>query len=178
MKTEYRQLENGLAIRRPAWFSLTPIFECGQNFRFEPYGADGYIGVAYGRVLHVAQTENEIVFYGCTPEEFESVWHRYFALDEDYERLTAFLDTDETMHEALAYGKGLRTLKQDPWEMLIGFIVSQNNNIPRIKKIIAKMCSVWATAADTLRMPCRKSHPLKSISHTCRKRIPALRAKH
>lgn len=99
-----------------------------------------YALTALGHYLEIWQRENQLSF-DCTPEEFEQVWKRYFDLEEDYGRIIASIDSkDEYLVKAAAYGSGIRILRQDLWETIISFIISQQNNIKRIRKCIHLLC--------------------------------------
>jgi len=144
-------------------FSIDRVFDCGQCFRFEvaggKVGGNGanageganagaaslrVKGVALGRLLEIEQNGGELVLKNCSPEEFDSVWKRYLALDVDYSGINALLSAhDSVMGDAVACSRGIRLLRQDGWEALCSFIISQNNNIPRIKKIIASLCEAY-----------------------------------
>jgi len=128
-------------------FDIAQIFDCGQCFRFDPDPAGGISGVAFGMWVRLEQPRPDtLIIYGAGREEYERVWKRYLSLDEDYgaikadiaERFAPF-DKAGIINAAMERGGGIRILRQDPWETLCSFIVSQNNNIPRIKKIIAAL---------------------------------------
>ena len=123
-------------------FDLERIFECGQCFRWDA-GEDGsYAGVARGRVTRLRK-DGGSVFITCAPEDFETVWKGYFDLDRDYAEIRRRLCIDDFMVKATAFGAGIRILRQDRWEALCSFIISQCNNIPRIKKIVAALCRLY-----------------------------------
>ena len=95
---------------------------------------------ALGRYLEIEQKENEIKF-DCTQEEFDQIWRSYFDLDEDYGKIMGLIDeADAYLAAAAAFGRGIRILRQDLWEMIISFIISQQNNIKRIRKCIGLLC--------------------------------------
>ncbi|MGM9610687.1 MAG: DNA glycosylase, partial [Candidatus Woodwardiibium sp.] len=119
-----------------AALDIRKTFDCGQCFRFAPDGG-GYTGVAFGRVLHVTQDGGSIMLHGVDRAAYEAVWADYFDLARDYEALSDAFCGDEALRTAYAFSRGIRILAQDPWETLCSFILSQNNNIPRIRKIIA-----------------------------------------
>lgn len=135
--------DNYIEIANLTNFDLGKIFDCGQAFRFDE--DNGYfVGVAFGKLLKLKQPSlDKITIIGITKQEFESVFLKYFALDTDYnkidEDIVCRMNNDQTIIKAIEYGKGIRLLRQDKWEALCSFIISQNNNIPRIKKIIANM---------------------------------------
>ena len=122
-----------------AALDIRKTFDCGQCFRFAPDGG-GYTGVAFGRVLHVTQDGGSIILHGVDRAAYEAVWADYFDLARDYEALSDAFCGDEALRTAYAFSRGIRILAQDPWETLCSFILSQNNNIPRIRKIIASLC--------------------------------------
>ena len=120
--------------------SLTQIFECGQCFRWEALGPESYHGVAFGREVSLS-ISNGCLTADCPPSEFDAVWRPYLDLDRDYATIRAAVSIDEHTAQAVAYGAGLRILQQEPWETLCSFILSQCNNIPRIRGIIARLCA-------------------------------------
>lgn len=127
-------------------FDLIQTFECGQCFRWDA-GADGvYTGVHKGYVLRIGQQGNSVTFYHTTRAEFESVWAPYFDLKNDYKAIQATLSRDPVLAQAIQAGKGIRILAQEPFETLISFIISANNNIPRIKGIIERLCTEFGEA--------------------------------
>jgi N-glycosylase/DNA lyase len=133
-------------------FSIEKIFDCGQCFRFDPVNG-GIEGVAYGKILRFEQPDATTVnVKGINKSEFDGIFCRYLALDEDYEAvdgdILTRLNDDETIKKAISYGSGIRILRQDGWEALCSFIVSQNNNIPRIKKIIEAMSRQFGEKID------------------------------
>lgn len=144
--------KNGIVLTGLDRFSVAKIFDCGQCFRFDPK-SEGIEGVAYGRFLRFEQTEESSVnIIGITKKEFDETFCRYLALDQDYALVDGDIMTrlkgDETIKKAIEYGSGIRILRQDGWEALCSFIVSQNNNIPRIKKIIESMSLSFGECID------------------------------
>ncbi len=136
-------------------FSIRQICESGQCFRLQNLGegnekgSERYALTALGRYLEIEQKQNEISFY-CTIEEFEQIWKNYFDLEEDYGRIIGMIDGSDTyLLEAAAYGRGIRILRQDLWEMIISFIISQQNNIKRIRKCIELLCRRYGEEKKT-----------------------------
>lgn len=130
-------------IKYDGAYNLSKTLDCGQCFRWERVKDSNHenewIGVACGKLISVAQEDDELIIYNSTKEEFDELWAHYFALDEDYEAIDNELlekCQNPTFVKALEEGKGIRILHQEPWEAVCSFIISQNNNIPRIKKII------------------------------------------
>lgn len=134
-------------------FSVYKTFDCGQAFRFDPVDGDTnrFAGIAYGKRVTFEQAgEGIIKIHGATEADFSNIWSHYLALDEDYcladDTIIGAMpnETDRAvMSEAVRCGAGIRILRQDPFEALISFIISQNNNIPRIKKIITALCEKY-----------------------------------
>ena len=98
--------------------------------------------MAYGRYLTISQPEEDIIELGCTEEEYRAIWRDYFHIDYDYDRIVDQINhsTDEFLRNAVQGGSGIRILRQEPFEMLISFIISQNKNIPSIKTCIERLC--------------------------------------
>ena len=119
-------------------FNLEHIFECGQCFRWNKQDDGSYIGVVDSCVIKVKEKCGQYLFTGKSKEEnFEETIKRYFDLYTDYnEYKTKLSSIDDYLKESINFGNGIRILKQDLWECIISFIISANNNIPRIKKII------------------------------------------
>lgn len=141
-------------IPLPPFFQLNQIFNCGQCFRFEPHPnatADRCIwhGVAHGRYLCIEQTKDSLIFEPCSEEDFLKIWQPFFGLCDDYDVIRQSIDKHfnghPIMRRAMEHGSGIRILRQDPHEALISFIISQNNNIPRIKKIISTLCADYGS---------------------------------
>ncbi len=130
-------LGNFIKIEDDGFFDISQTFDCGQTFRFEKVSENTFEGVAHGRLLRITQKDGAVNI-NCTYDEFEKLWKHYLALDRDYGEINSrfTLGSDEVLKKAALYGKGIHILRQDPWEALCSFIISQNNNIPRIKKII------------------------------------------
>lgn len=118
------------------------IFDCGQCFRWGR-GEDGsYTGIAFGRVAKIAYDADKqlLMIHGADEDDFESIWRDYLDLDRDYGEIkTVLAEKDPVIYKAIEYGHGIRILNQEKWETLLSFIISQNNNIPRIKKCIESL---------------------------------------
>lgn len=129
--------EKQMIIKNPEAFELEDIFECGQCFRFNLNETGSYEGVACGKKLKLTKNDKDIVLENVTELDYHNIWKKYFDMDRDYVSIMEQLsEKDEIIREAVKYGKGIRILRQEPWETLISFIISQNNHIPRIKKCI------------------------------------------
>lgn len=140
-KFPYASIEQrgGDVILTADCFSLDETLDCGQAFRFSKVG-EIWQGVVGGRLLKMSQSGREITFYDMTCGEFCADFYDYFTLGFDYASLQKRLCGDAVLRRAIAFAGGIRLLKQDKWETLCSFIISQNNNIPRIKGIISRLC--------------------------------------
>ncbi len=142
-----------LEIRDAGDFSVLRTFDCGQCFRFDPTPDEKFThrvdGIAFGRSVSFAENEDNTLFVRTSEEDFHSIWGKFLGLDRDYgeinEKIMSALTGDDRAHmeKAAAASRGIRILAQDKWEALCSFIISQNNNIPRIKKIITHMSEVY-----------------------------------
>ena len=134
-------------------YSLSDTMECGQCFRYERVpredGTDEYITVVGKELIRVAQeARGELIFPEMSDDVFTSVAVPYFALDRDLEsvRKNVADNTDSAWLKAAAdFGAGIAILGQDPWETIISFIISQNNNIPRIRKIVREISAAYGS---------------------------------
>lgn len=121
-------------------FDLEQISRSGQCFRMERISENTWRLIAFGRYLEAGQ-QGEQVEFSCSEEEFENVWRNYFDLDTDYQKVKQAIDReDEYLCRAARLGGGIRILRQELWEMIVTFIISQRNNIPRIKKCVETIC--------------------------------------
>ena len=123
-------------------FELADVFDCGQCFRWNVENDGSYTGVFKKIVLNVKKIDDEVIFNGVnygTTDSIEEINH-YFDLNRDYDELKSKLEKiDDYMKNSIEIGKGIRILNQDLWETIISFIISANNNIPRIKGIIDRL---------------------------------------
>lgn len=130
-------------------FELKDIFECGQCFRWNENEDGSYTGVINKGVLNVEKQGEKIIFTGFLDEDIEKIVRFYFDLDRNYEEIKAQLSNiDKYLKTSVEYGKGIRILNQDLWETIISFIISANNNIPRIKGIIEKISKKYGTEIE------------------------------
>lgn len=119
-------------------FDLERIAQSGQCFRWEKIDDKTYRITALDECLYVEKIGKTEFAFDCDEETFQAKWHSYFDLDEDYRKIRRRIDreNDPFLHTAAGKERGIRILRQDPWEMLISFIISQNRNIPAIQKSI------------------------------------------
>ena len=121
-------------------FELAHIFECGQCFRWNKQIDGSYTGVIKQGVINVKKQNQKIIFTGMCEGSLKDIVTDYFDLNRDYEKIKMQLSkVDENVNLSIKYGNGIRILNQDLWETIISFIISANNNIPRIKGIIERL---------------------------------------
>ena len=123
-------------------FELKHIFDCGQCFRWKENEDGSYTGIFRENVINVKKENDKIIFQGICQNDknIKEVCTQYFDLNRDYESIKNKLSKiDEYMEESIKFGYGIRILNQDLWETIISFIISANNNIPRIKGIIERI---------------------------------------
>lgn len=121
-------------------FELADVFECGQCFRWNKEENGSYTGVFHKNVINVEKNGDVITFKGVCEGNIEKICTQYFDLERDYSKIRNELSKiDDNLKNSIEYGKGIRILNQDLWETIISFIISANNNIPRIKLIIDRL---------------------------------------
>lgn len=132
--------EQKYVIKNVQSFEPKHIFECGQCFRWNIEEDGSYTGVVGSNVLNVIKNEENIVITGMCNDNIKTLCDRYFDLETNYEEIKGTLSKiDDNLKNSIKYGDGIRILNQDSWEALISFIISANNNIPRIKGIIERI---------------------------------------
>ena len=117
-------------------------FECGQCFRWERQPDGSFIGIANSQVVRISAHESTVEIKGITPEDYESFWKRYLDVDRDYKVIKDAVNINEAMGKAVTFGSGIRILRQDFFETLISFIISQRSSIPKIKSCVNKLCEL------------------------------------
>lgn len=141
----YEVHQEGTSVRVEGIKDFDPvhIFECGQCFRWyrEPDGT--YTGVVRGKAANVAYKPGTLTLDNTTTDDFRHIWFDYFDLGTDYGEIKKTVAIDPIMEKAVEFGSGIRLLRQEPWEALISFILSSNNRIPRIMKIIGELSKLF-----------------------------------
>lgn len=127
-------------IKNAENFSLNQTLDCGQAFRWQMSKDGVWNGVAYGKYIEIYSDNGDIVIKGTNKQDFDNIWCSYFDIKRDYSKIIKTVSSDNTLRLASEFGSGIRVLNQEPWEALCSFIISQNNNIPRIKGIIERLC--------------------------------------
>ena len=137
------KIDKGIEIVGAEEFSLSDTFECGQCFRWDKIG-DKYYGIALNTEAFVYYKGKNLIIEGDIPEDKIERWLEYFDLHLNYSDICKNLSLiDPVLKKACEFCPGIRILKQEPWETLCSFIISQNNNIPRIKGIISRLCEAF-----------------------------------
>lgn len=138
-----KSYNNYVIIQDVKNFKLKHIFECGQIFRFEEIAEGHFIIIALGKLIELKEEGNNILIYNSSEEEVRNTWIKYLDLDRDYSEIKEELSKDSLLGESIEFGYGVRVLNQDPFEMLLSFIISARNNIPSIKKTVNKIAAKW-----------------------------------
>ncbi|WP_195986844.1 DNA-3-methyladenine glycosylase 2 family protein [Clostridium sp. D53t1_180928_C8] len=141
--TNIIEKENSIVLENVKDFNIKQILECGQCFRWEKISDINYIIVAYRRVIEVIQEGSTVTILNTDMNDFNEIWKNYFDLDVNYEEVKEELSKDELLKKSVEFGYGIRILNQDPFEMLISFIISARNSIPSIMKTIKKISERW-----------------------------------
>ena len=133
--------EQTLELKNVKSFNLTHIFECGQCFRWNENPDGSYTGVVKKNVINIKMIKNDVYIQSYGEDNLKELFNQYFDMNRDYDKIKSELrKIDEHMENSIVYGNGIRLLNQDLWETIISFIISANNNIPRIKGIIERIC--------------------------------------
>ncbi len=120
--------------------SLPLTLDCGQCFRWAEAEDGRWHCVVKNKSVYAEISDGKLIITGDADEQF---WREYFDLDRDYDAICKSLSADKWLSKAIGVYPGIRILKQEPWEALCSFIISQNNNIPRIKGIISRLCCLF-----------------------------------
>jgi N-glycosylase/DNA lyase len=140
---EFIYENNGVTIKADNYFDIERTLDCGQCFRFDKDEKGIFHGVAFGKYLRFEKSENGDVFIpNMSKTEFETRFMSFLALDVDYSEIVNQISFDETLKNSINDSLGIHIMNQEPWETLCSFIISQNNNIPRIKKIVSSLCNL------------------------------------
>lgn len=144
---KYETKGNDIVLSGVKCFDLGLCVDCGQAFRWRKNGQGFWQAAVKGVKGEILQKDGVTVFKNTDRETFEKIWIEYFDLTRDYEKILAGFD-DRYLKEACRAYPGIRILKQDSWEALCSFIISQNNNIPRIKGITDRLCRTFGEKID------------------------------
>lgn len=132
--------EQNLVLKNVKSFNITHIFECGQCFRWNKNPDGSYTGIVKENVINIKMNKQDIIVNSFGKNDLEQLFYNYFDMKRDYDKIKNKLrKIDNHMEKSILYGEGIRLLNQDLWEIIISFIISANNNIPRIKGIIERI---------------------------------------
>ena len=156
-------------------FQAQHIFECGQCFRWNQEKDGSYTGVFQNNVLNVKEEKAKITFQGICQKNIQEVVTEYFDLNRNYEEIQKTLNqVDDPLKQSISYGKGIRLLNQDLWETIISFIISANNNIPRIKGIIERISKQYGNEIEWKEKNYYTFPSIKQLSKASIKELRAL----
>ena len=159
-------------------FDIRTILNSGQVFRIRPLLRDSGFSAAAGETFLAAAGSHAVlirqkpeaegrmrVSFSCTEEEFSDFWNGYFDLNRDYEAIRRSVDPgDSFLTSAVRCGRGIRILRQDLWETIISFLVSQNNNITRIRRSLEALCERYGEKIPVNAFPDSPSASLTDAS--------------
>lgn len=136
----YYERENDIILTDIKCLNVELCLFCGQAFRWKKNEDGSFHGAVKGKAVDIVQKKDEVIFKNTTADDFRNIWLPYFDLDRNYEEICKTISEDKYIREAAKEYYGIRILHQDSWEALCSFIISQNNNIPRISGIIGRLC--------------------------------------
>lgn len=141
---DYIYKDGTMIVKNVTSLDLGETLDCGQSFRWRDNGDGSFTGVAYEKLVTVSIRDKDLHIENTTEQDFEKIWRNYFDLDLDYDSIRSSIgEIHPVLKEASAYAPGIRILRQEPWEALCTFIISQNNNIKRIKGIVDRLCTTF-----------------------------------
>lgn len=135
--------DKGIIVKEIRNFNPYQVFSCGQCFRWNQSDEGTYIGVSFNKVIEVELKDKDLIIYNTNEKDFKNIWANYFDLYRDYDEIKNQLKKDSVLRKAVKYGEGIRILNQEPLEILISFIISSNNRIPMIRRVIESICSAF-----------------------------------
>lgn len=145
-------------------FSLKQIAESGQSFRWKEQDDGSFIVTAMNETVHLIEKDKDLIINGINEASFKNKWYHYFDLSRDYKKVIGDLKgRDQYLDAAIKYGNGIRILNQDLWEIIVTFIISSNNNIPRIKNSIEMLSQKYGSFIKTINDEDYYSFPTASI---------------
>lgn len=141
---DYCYKDGTMVVKNVTSLDLGETLDCGQSFRWKDNGDGSFTGVAYEKLVTVSTQNGDLHIENTTEQDFEKIWRNYFDLDLDYDSIRESIGKiHPVLKEASSYAPGIRILQQEPWEALCTFIISQNNNIKRIKGIVDRLCTTF-----------------------------------
>lgn len=141
---KYKIISNGIKVYNVKPLNLCQTLDCGQSFRWQKNKDNTFTGIAYKRIITVKKENNDFIIYNTNEKDFNKIWKNYFDLTLDYNKvLNNIKNIHPVLKDASRYASGIRILQQEPFETLCTFIISQNNNIKRIKGIVSRFCETF-----------------------------------
>lgn len=140
---EVKYIGNDIVLENIRCLDLDLTLDCGQAFRWEKQEDGSWSGVVKGVFLNISKTDNTILLKNTTKENFENIWLDYFDFNKNYVKICDTLKQDSLLAPTVDEYYGIRILNQDSWEALCSFVISQQNNIKRIKGIISRLCKAY-----------------------------------
>lgn len=140
---EVKYIGNDIVLENIRCLDLDLTLDCGQAFRWEKQEDGSWSGVVKGVFLNISKTDDTILLKNTTKENFENIWLDYFDFNKDYVKICDTLKQDSLLAPTVDEYYGIRILNQDSWEALCSFVISQQNNIKRIKGIISRLCKAY-----------------------------------
>lgn len=145
----YEEINGKVLVKKSDVFDLKQISQSGQCFRLKPISQNRFIAVTQNYCVSILLADDFYEF-DCSISEFENIWVSYFDLKTDYKSYQNEMVNDSFLKAAIRYGGGIRILQQDLWEMIVTFIISQRNNIPRIQKSVDILCRAYGNYLTTI----------------------------
>lgn len=139
-----RRVSDGVYLSVPETFNLRQIADSGQCFRLTQLHDGCYVAIVRDKVVKVSDAGGGYIFH-CSFSEFRDIWIPYFDLAAGYKTYQRQMVGDPFLEKAISVGGGIRILRQDLWEMVVTFVISQRNNIPRIRKSVEALCQTFGT---------------------------------
>jgi len=125
-------------------FDLALTAESGQCFRMRSLGENRWRVIAFGRALEIADLGENVFLFDCSPQEFDTLWRDYFDLETDYHQICSLVGPEDGyLYEAACFARGLRILRQEPFETLISFIISQRKSVGAIRFSVERLCQAF-----------------------------------
>lgn len=134
---------NDIVLTDVKCLDLDLTLDCGQAFRWEKQKDGSWSGVVKGVFLNISKNGDTVILKNTSKENFKSIWLNYFDFNKDYVEICNTLKQDELLAPTVDKYYGIRILNQDSWETLCSFVISQQNNIKRIKGIIDRLCKAY-----------------------------------
>lgn len=140
---EVKYIGNDIVLENIRCLNLELTLDCGQAFRWKKQEDGSWSGVVKGVFLNISKTDDTVLLRNTTKENFENIWLDYFDFNKDYVKICDTLKQDSLLAPTVDEYYGIRILNQDSWEALCSFVISQQNNIKRIKGIISRLCKAY-----------------------------------